>query len=849
MAIGRRTACREPAAMIRALQALSGEIVLDRLIETLLTIGIAQSGARRGVLVLSADGDWRAEAAAVARGGGERHGVNIELRRAPVTERDMPLAMLRQVVRTGRRMLCRGATPAPGRGSILCLPLQRQDRLLGVLYLESERAPRLFTPQRIALLELLAGQAAISLENARLYADLARENRERGVAERENAEAQAALQASELRFRRMADATPDVIWITELMPERVVYASPSFERVWGRSVEALYREPRIWIESIHPDDRAHIHHAFGLWVDGGSGLPWSAEFRVLRPDGTVRWIHERGMRVSDGQSSRVSGISTDITERRMAEAALRESEERFALAVAGSNDGIYDWDIVSDQMFISEQAQRIYGLEVGPTVRLRAQWLELVQIHPDDRARRTERIFGYLDGRLPTCDGEWRMRHPDGVYRWLRIRGACVRDATGRATRLAGSVSDIDLQKRAQAALQQTQRLEAVGTLAGGIAHDFNNILGAILGFGEMALRGTRAGSRTRRDIEFILTAGERGRALVERILAFSGSGLTERVPVHVEGVVREVLDLLSAGLPEGVRIVHTLRAGSAAILGDATQMHQVLMNLATNALQAMPGGGTLHVTLEPKALASPLVSTTGPLAAGDYLVLTVADTGAGIGPENVTRIFDPFFTTKEVGSGTGLGLSLVHGIVSEFGGAVDVATLQGQGSTFTVYLPRVGDVADAPGNRRPALPRGAHEQVLVVDDEEALVRLTADTLTELGYVPVGFTSAAEALAAFTAHPERFDAVITDERMPGLSGAAFVAAVRALRPTLPVLLMSGYLSAPAVAQARAAGAAAVLGKPLSARELAAALAKVLAAPAVHAMPARPKRTGGPGARP
>jgi PAS domain S-box-containing protein len=827
------------AAMIRVSQALSGEIVLDRLIDTLLTVAIGHAGAQRGLLVLLDGEGWRVEAEARTRADGE--GVAVDFRRAALGPHDMPATMLQHVVRTRKRMLLDDASVAQalnrqgadgvderaGRRSVLCLPLVRQGQLLGLLYLENNLAPRVFTPERLSLLEVMASQAAISLENARLYADLARENHERRVAERENARVQAALQDSELRFRRMADATPDVIWITELVPERVVYASPSFERIWGRKVEDLYREPHLWIDSIHPTDRQRIGDTFGQWIGSGAHAPWSAEFRVVRPDGAVRWIHERGVLISDGQTQRVSGISTDITDRRQAEAALRESEERFALAVAGANDGIYDWDILSDQMFMSEQAQRLYGLELGPTLRSRWEWLMLVKIHPDDVPVRSEKIFGYLEGRLATCDGEWRMLHPDGVYRWLRIRGVCVRDASGRATRLAGSVSDIDLQKRAEAALQQTQRLEAVGTLAGGIAHDFNNILGAILGFGEMALRGTRAGSRTRRDIGFILTAGERGRALVERILAFSRSGLTERVPVHVEAVVQEALNLLSAGLPAAVRVETALRAGGAAILGDATQMHQVLMNLATNALQAMPEGGTLRIGLAPLRLAQPRVATTGTLPAGEYLVLSVADTGSGIGPENIARIFDPFFTTKDVGSGTGLGLSLVHGIVSEFGGALDVVTALGEGSTFTVYLPRVdGLPLPVEGPPQP-LPRGAHEQVLVVDDEEALVRLTTDTLTALGYVPVGFTSSTEALAAFTAHPDRFDAVVTDERMPGLSGTALIRALRALRPSVPVLLMSGYLGAAVVRRAREVGADAVLGKPVPAHELASALARLL----------------------
>ncbi len=666
------------------------------------------------------------------------------------------------------------------------------------------------------------------MDNARLVDDLRREIRERQEAERESARVQAALAESEQRFRRMADATPDVIWITELVPERVVYVSPSFERVWGRTAEDLYRDPRLWTAGIHDEDREKIEHAFGAWIAGGSATAWTAEFRVVQPGGTVRWIHERGVMIPDDKVGRVTGISTDITERKLAEAALRTSESRFALAAASSNDGIFDWDIPNDRMYLSERAQRLYGLEPGLEIRPREEWVGMLRQHPEDAALRTARLWGYLEGRLPAYDGEYRIQHTDGLYRWVRIQGLCVRDAAGRPTRMAGSIGDIDPHKRAEAALRQTLRLEAVGTLAGGIAHDFNNILGAILGFGEMALRSTRAGSRTRRDLGFIMTAGERGRALVERILAFSRSGLSERVPVPVETVTQETLHLMSASVPDDVRLTLRLSAGSAASLGDATQWHQVVMNLVTNAIQAMPEGGELRVQLALAQLEQARAATTGTLAPGEYIVLEVADTGAGIAPELLSHIFDPFFTTREAGEGTGLGLSLVHGIVAEFGGAVDVVSMPGQGSCFTVLLPRSGSVA-APAPAEPApVPRGRHEQILVVDDEEALLRLATQRLAELGYIPVGFRSGTEALAAFSAHPDRFDAVVTDERMPGLSGTELVRQIRALRHGIPILLVTGYKGADQVQRARAAGADAVLGKPLAARELARALAQVLA---------------------
>ena len=824
-----------------------------------------------------------------------------------------------------------------GLRACMSMPIKSSEgKVLGTIamYFSEPRQP---TQHQCNVMEQLTHLAAVAVERKRV---------------------DSALQVSEERFRRMADATPDVMWITEIEPERVVYASPSFERIWGRKVDDLYREPQLWVEGIHPDDRPHIADAFASWISDSERGHWDAEYRVVRPDGTIRWIHERGVGfANEGGPQRVSGVSTDITERRLAEAALRmseerhalameaardghwdwivdgdkfyasvrlleiygfpadtrfsgrqdfmdrfpfhpedrtrwqqaiaahfagktarfelemrmlrhgevrwiqqsgllsrdtlgrptrwtgsvrdvtdrrageaalrESEQRFALAVSGSNDGIWDLDLTSNDMFMSERAQLLCGLEPGITVRPRSQWNAMKQWHPDDAVSRSGMLEDYLAGRVPAFDGEWRIRHADGNYRWIRIRGVCIRDAAGTPTRIAGSISDVDPQKRAEAALLQAKRLEATGTLAGGIAHDFNNILAAILGYGEMALRDVPVGSRLRRDLDSILIAAERGRSLVERILAFSRSGVGERIPVHVEGVLREALDLLSATLPQNVSIDAQLAAGQAAMLGGATQIHQVFMNLATNAVQAMPLGGTLTVVLRVIEIEAECVATTGAIAPGEYLQLMLSDQGSGIAPESLARIFDPFFTTKDTGVGTGLGLSLVHGIVTEVGGAVDVVSKLGEGSVFTVYLPRSGDAADICDGEAPQLPRGQGQRVLVVDDEASLVTLMTETLSDLGYRPFGYTSSAAALAVFRTRPEDFDVVITDERMPGLSGTALVREVRGLRPDIPILLASGFLGGSIGEQAHAAGADEVLQKPLAARELALALARAV----------------------
>jgi PAS domain S-box-containing protein len=514
---------------------------------------------------------------------------------------------------------------------------------------------------------------------------------------------------------------------------------------------------------------------------------------------------------------------------------LRASEERFALAVAGSNDGIWDFDFVTRRHFNSARARELVGLPAGPEVEPLDEWLAKLpqHLHPEDVARRQAAMEAHLAGRTPLYEVELRHRHRDGAYRWVRIRGICVRDAEGRPLRMAGSVSDIDAYKEAEAArarlegqLLQAKKLEAIGTLAGGIAHDFNNILAAILGYGEMAQKSAPAGTALRRHLDAVVGAGMRAKSLVERILAFSRSGIGERVPVHVQSVVAEALDLAAASLPAHVRMARRLEAGDAAVMGDPTQIHQVVMNLCANAAQAMKSAGTLSVALDVVDKTRSIAATSA-LAPGRYVRLAVRDTGSGIAPEVLERIFDPFFTTKGVGVGTGLGLSMVHGIVTDLGGGIDVESRRGEGATFTVYLPSSAAAA-ALARPEEAPPLGAGEAVLLVDDEETLVRLSEEMLAELGYEPVGFTSAPAALEAFRAAPGRFAAVLSDESMPGMTGSELAREIRAVAPGVPIVLMSGVVGAGLAARARELGVAEVLAKPLVARDIARSLAGALA---------------------
>jgi nitrogen-specific signal transduction histidine kinase len=375
---------------------------------------------------------------------------------------------------------------------------------------------------------------------------------------------------------------------------------------------------------------------------------------------------------------------------------------------------------------------------------------------------------------------------------------------------------------------RQSQKMEEIGALAGGIAHDFNNILSAILGYGELAQQAVAESTDVRRYIDNVMQASGRAKSLVERILAFSRSGISERSAVDVQAVIEETLELLAAAcLARGVRLVRRLDATGAAIVGEATQLHQVVMNLCTNAVQAMENGGLLTVDLECVDVAEDRRLSHGTLAAGAHVRLGVADTGSGISPEVLDRMFDPFFTTKGIGKGTGLGLFLVRSIVADLGGAIDVSTAIGRGTTFTIWLPNCGDAIAVSAEPAVDPPRGRGQMVLMLDDEEPLVALTGEMLAKLGYEPIGFTSSVAALCAFRESPQRFDIVLADGSGPELAGNAFADEVARLRPDVPIVLMSGFASAQLHERARALGIREVLQKPLRQKDLAECLGRVL----------------------
>jgi PAS domain S-box-containing protein len=510
------------------------------------------------------------------------------------------------------------------------------------------------------------------------------------------------------------------------------------------------------------------------------------------------------------------------------ERALAQSWQRYRSMIEHSSDAlILSRPTFGGILYASPAIERLLGLTMD---ELRGR--EVIDyVHPDERehALRLRADLLRVPGKVSV--DETQLRHQDGSYRWFELtRTNLMHEPSVRA--VVFNFRDITERKQAEAErqrlearLRQAEKLEAVGRLAGGIAHDFNNILGGILGYAEMLAENAPAGSPLKRYADNVLVGANRASGLVEQILSYSRSQRGKRSPVDLDRVVAETLELVRGSLPANIRLECDFSPAPVYVVGDATQLHQVTMNLCTNACHAMAAGGVLRVALDVKTIESERVLAHSTLHPGTYARLTVEDSGSGMDQATLARIFEPFFTTKEVGRGTGLGLALVYGIVTDSGGAIEVASTPGRGSRFDIYLPQVEAPAAAADPTATPIARGRGERVLVVDDEEALVAVTAEVLKHIGYEPVACSDGSAALAAFDLG--RIDAVVADEVMPGITGTQLARELRSRRADLPIVLVSGYTGPMLTERALAAGVTEILKKPVQSRAIAAALARVL----------------------
>lgn len=558
------------------------------------------------------------------------------------------------------------------------------------------------------------------------------------------------------------------------------------------------------------------------------GESFDLELELITGKGNGRNVHVIGQ--ADLNSHRVYGFFQDITDRKEVENELRETKEDFRAIAENTTDYIMRYDKDGRHLYGNSAALKAMGVTeeeyIGKTHRelgfpeyISVLWNKKIQDVFKTGKHQQFQIEVELNSVIKTLelslDPEFRAE--GDISTVLGIS----RDIT--KSKLVQE-EKINLEKR----LQQAQKMEAIGTLAGGIAHDFNNILGVIIGYTDLVVEESHLSPKSAKYLSKISDAADRAKQLVKQILTFSRQSQVERKAIRIQLLIKEGLKMLRASIPSTISIIEDIDPQSEAVLADPTQIHQILLNLCTNAYHAMDStGGVLSVSLKNVCIAKEDQKMALKVNPGEYVELTVGDTGVGIAPENIGNIFDPYFTTKEVGKGTGMGLAIIHGIIKEYGGTIIVESREGEGSIFSVYFPVIPmEVSPVISSTVNNIIIG-NERILLIDDEESLADMGKIMLERLGYDVTVRTDSTKALTIFENAPKEFDIVITDQTMPNITGSELAQRMMQIRPDIPIILCTGYSNLIDEVSAKALGIKGFVLKPLNKNILANLIRKVL----------------------
>ena len=638
------------------------------------------------------------------------------------------------------------------------------------------------------------------------------------------------VRSAEMLNQRIVQTAAEGIWVIDVN-ERTRFVNRRMCEMLGYTEEEIRSAPaRTFMEQSTVEEfEDHLHAR-----REGKSSTREAVFR--RKDGRRLWVSVSGAPLQDaeGRFEGTFGMFTDITHRKLAEASLRDTEERFRAVLEQASIGFDLVEVDGSILEWNHALARISGVSRTDAVGQKIWDIQskLFESGPGQSERASkyraffERAAKTGDSGVGSKPSEIELRLPDGSSRHvLQVVYPMQVDDGFRFGQVFWDVSDArraeEANRQAEARLRQSQKMEALGTLAGGVAHDFNNILAAIVGFTQVVYEDIPDRPESRDDLAQVLVACRRAKDLVQQILAFSRRAPQEQRPLNIGTVVREAARLLRSTLPAKIEIECNVSEELLPVMADATQMHQVMMNLCTNSAHAMSHGpGKLVVDVRAIQLQAAHLRGHASMQPGLHCLLSVADTGTGMDSRTLARIFEPFFTTKAPGEGTGLGLSAVHGIVAEHGGFIDVESQLGKGTTFRVYLPFASANAAQASTESAQLPMGQGQRILVVDDEIALCKWLHRMLTRLGYRPQTTVDPNIAFEMIREEPTQFALLITDQNMPNMTGSELVMRVRQVSPNMPVVLTTGYGAELSAERMAALGICGLIEKPATVSQVA-----------------------------